>query len=68
MRKGSLLFAIQWIKWKIKNDAPEKYLYDEMRKRRKIDALEKERERNLCKKEFKPKKRSYRYNKGRKGC
>ena len=67
MRKGSLLFAIQWIKWKIENDALEKDFYDDMRKRRKIDVMEKERERELRKKEFKPRKKSYRYSaKGRK--
>ena len=65
MRKGSLLFSIQWIKWQIENGS-EKELYDEIRKRRKLDELEKDRERELRKREFKPKKnKSYPYG-GRK--
>ena len=64
MRKGSLRFAIQWIKWQIENDS-EKVHYDELRKRRKLDEYEKEREKELRKKEFKSTKKTYRYG-GRK--
>ena len=61
MRKGSLLFAIQWIKWKIENNT-EKAHKEEVRKRRKLDELEKKMERELREKEFKPRKRSFRYS------
>ena len=66
MRKGSLLFSIQWIKWKIENDETEIDFYNEMRKRRKLDELEKQREQQKHKKEFKTRKRSYRYGKRKK--
>ena len=61
MRKGSLLFSIQWIKWKIENDESEIEFYNEMRKRRKLDELDKQREQQQRKKEFKTRKSSYRY-------
>ena len=65
MRKGSLLFSIQWIKWKIENDETEIDFYNEMRKRRKLDELEKQREQQKHKKEFKTRKRSIGIERGR---
>ena len=64
MKKGSLLFAIQWIKWQIENGS-EKEHYAEQRRKRKIVEKEKEAERENRKKEFKTVKNPYRYG-GRK--
>ena len=64
MKKGSLLFAIQWIKWQIENGS-EKEHYAEQRRKRKIAEKEKEAERENHKKEFKTVKNPYGYG-GRK--
>ena len=60
MKKGSLLFAIQWIKWQLENGS-EKDHYVEQRRKRKIAEKEKEAEREIRKKEFKVVKNPYRY-------
>ena len=65
MRKGSLKFSLEWIKWQIENGSEKDY-YDEKRRIKKIELKEKQAAKELKKKEFKPTRSgAYRYS-GRK--
>ena len=64
MKLGSLRFALEWIQWKIENGS-EKSWYDEQRRKRKLERMEKAAEKELIKNEFKPSNKNHRYKVGR---